>query len=948
MTWLDSTYVTHSVLGPHIWGWASSVTIPLLTALWANASMGLDLPPLDNLYIAPRWAEEVKFGTQTGGLFDEMTPPSRWSLGFLRRVLQYASARGVGRHVKVPQPSIGDDMRDSGDQHEEARLRREPPPPPPPQEVSAKKHRQRRRDQGSSSATKPKAQPGDPTPAAPAPASQDQQHANHAHSGAGVIGAGDEDHARMRAAGGQHSHGDGAAARGAAALRAALAATDDDELEEDGGAVGGRRLLEAGAPEPVTYQRGWVDTPGESTEEVDPYISYTPSFVPRLEDSPEPWIPGRLGAPLQPPPSRFRHKEKLIATLDRAIESCCTSSRSVMMGSSEKITAASLGRLFTHTGVDQLSLSRRGFTLELLKDPSVGIVSQPGATPAALSCISRLPKCLRLRADEIGFSYSLLLQEGDVLSADRAREALAQQTRRDPSAGQLQGDTRSKKRGRSQDAGAAAGGGIPTHLRRYMAAVGPHAFVSAADLPNAMHLGRLLALAADDEAERERKRTRSAAAGRGKAVTPEPEPADEEPEAAEAAADDDDFVAGSNQPAMPAQGGRKLLQTADADAPPAAAKRGKRKGGSGGRSASLKRMAQRVQRFKHRSEYEELPESQHGYFAKSERDAGSIDPTPKLLCARRLVMLGDKYHLNAGSAEGNFMRKFAQFAAADVSRSRRKPIVEQDASNPLPPLRILLTDRASPADNRHSSAQGRYMSNRHEVEAVLAKYELPFTFAPDEDLAKMTFEQQVHLFATHSLLITGHGAGMTTNLFMPPRSVIIEINPFNVYCPAYKRMHDAAGHTILPIYSIMKSHNLDYQHSHGPDPNVTAVRELQQKLSTSCDHRGLMSVLEPDCWTEFVQAGIAVPIHEFEQKLLLALEHLGHSLPHRNSAVHMLHGVPGAACVERPQGVTPPDAMSWRDLNDCDKWSETHPPLPAVTQYADYERRMWRVTATGS
>lgn len=314
-----------------------------------------------------------------------------------------------------------------------------------------------------------------------------------------------------------------------------------------------------------------------------------------------------------------------------------------------------------------------------------------------------------------------------------------------------------------------------------------------------------------------------------------------------------------------------------------------------------------------------------------------------------MVFTSEKYNLLSGSAESNFFRKFAAFSTADMTAAQQVSLEqnEPNAVRDVPPLKILLTDRATPADNRRNPSRGRYMANRHELEAVLAKYELPFTFVPDEDLAKMTFEQQAHLFATHSLLITGHGAGMTTNLFMPPRSVVIEISPFNVFCPAYKRMHDAAGHTLLPIYTPMKHHNLDYLHDHGPEENKTVIAEIQTRMSPKCDPLGLLSAVEAECWVEFVQAGIVVPIFEFEEKLLTALDLLGHPRQHRNSAVHMLHGVPSnMTCARRlTKKVVSPvqDGLSWRELNDCAEWTSAPVDFPIVPRYSDYEERMWRV-----
>jgi hypothetical protein len=136
-----------------------------------------------------------------------------------------------------------------------------------------------------------------------------------------------------------------------------------------------------------------------------------------------------------------------------------------------------------------------------------------------------------------------------------------------------------------------------------------------------------------------------------------------------------------------------------------------------------------------------------------------------------------------GGAEAVLVREFAadRLGGAAVGADYRAP--------PEPLRRVLLLDRdaGSPAQ---SGSYGRGLQNRAELEAIIAKYvpRADVTLLLDSQLYAMGFREQAALFASHAVLVMAHGAGMVNAAFLPPRSAVVELNSFNMWCPIYSRM----------------------------------------------------------------------------------------------------------------------------------------------------------------
>jgi hypothetical protein len=52
----------------------------------------------------------------------------------------------------------------------------------------------------------------------------------------------------------------------------------------------------------------------------------------------------------------------------------------------------------------------------------------------------------------------------------------------------------------------------------------------------------------------------------------------------------------------------------------------------------------------------------------------------------------------------------------------------------------------------------------------------------------MSFAEQARLVGQYGMVVVAHGAGETSLAFLPRRSVVIEIAPYQMWCPIYQRL----------------------------------------------------------------------------------------------------------------------------------------------------------------
>jgi hypothetical protein len=318
---------------------------------------------------------------------------------------------------------------------------------------------------------------------------------------------------------------------------------------------------------------------------------------------------------------------------------------------------------------------------------------------------------------------------------------------------------------------------------------------------------------------------------------------------------------------------------------------------------------------------------------------------PVRVCARRLVLAGNRDALVGGNAETTYVRMLGAQAAGNA-------VMQTQAYN-YPPPRLLVVDRGNETRGSADGGYGRWFTNYAEMEAVLTKYGVEHTLLTDREIYGMTFEEQVRVFGRHGILVVAHGAGESTSAWMPPRSAVIEVreerwggegdktghgrvhdwallthtpslpspplqvHPYGMWCPVFHRMHTSSGNQVFPIYSQLKAPNLDFAYVFGRPKDPIAYQKQAVEIAAKCDGLGHVGASRnPDCWHEYRTAAVTVPIHEFEHTLLLALDAIGvHTWP-KNASIRLLEGEPNGG-PDEPLAHADPDLYKRRRWGVC-------------------------------
>ena len=284
---------------------------------------------------------------------------------------------------------------------------------------------------------------------------------------------------------------------------------------------------------------------------------------------------------------------------------------------------------------------------------------------------------------------------------------------------------------------------------------------------------------------------------------------------------------------------------------------------------------------------------------------------PHRICGKRAVLLGNRDALVGGNAEATFIRNFAHDKGTT-------PILDRGYT--YPPQQILIVDRGDDDKGKHNG-YGRWFANRDEMEIIIQKYNVTYRVLTDREIFNLTFIEQMKIFGQYGLLIMAHGAGESTSAFMPPRSAVIEIYPYGMWCPVFLRMHTASGNHHFSIHSELKGTNLDYAYVNGlrgPRGGEKHL-ELAQKIEKQCEHLGHVgSSLAPDCWHDNRMSNVMVPLAEFEHTLLLALHSIGIQRYPINSPISLLHGAPnGTFYTDSPLSQLDPEYYRSRRWKVC-------------------------------
>ena len=171
-------------------------------------------------------------------------------------------------------------------------------------------------------------------------------------------------------------------------------------------------------------------------------------------------------------------------------------------------------------------------------------------------------------------------------------------------------------------------------------------------------------------------------------------------------------------------------------------------------------------------------------------------------------------------------------------------------------------------DNRDTQ---RGIVNIKQVEALMHHYELNYTIAPAFPYG-MGLRPQVELLADVDVYVVVHGAGETNIMFMPPRSVLIEIFPYGFQKQNFYHLAETCGLFYESVHSRIKSNN---------------SRTLyDEEWWRTCQYEATIDhSFIANCYSAVKNSQTYVPIREFEDKLLSAYNSIGIPLQNRVSSL---------------------------------------------------------------
>ena len=227
----------------------------------------------------------------------------------------------------------------------------------------------------------------------------------------------------------------------------------------------------------------------------------------------------------------------------------------------------------------------------------------------------------------------------------------------------------------------------------------------------------------------------------------------------------------------------------------------------------------------------------------------------KLLCMDYAVTWSHKPKLFSGpDCCYNYRKKVFDNLGLPMAHARGGPLTE---TNKHVNYRVVI-------DNRDTQ---RGIVNIKQVEALLKHYDLNYTIARAFPYGT-GLRPQVELLSDVDVYVVIHGAGETNVMFMPPRSVLIEIFPYGFQKQNFYHLSEVCGLFYESVHSRIK---------------VNSSKILyDEDWWKTCQHEATIDhAYIATCYSAVKNSESYVPIREFEDKLLSAYNSMGVPLQNR-------------------------------------------------------------------
>ena len=158
----------------------------------------------------------------------------------------------------------------------------------------------------------------------------------------------------------------------------------------------------------------------------------------------------------------------------------------------------------------------------------------------------------------------------------------------------------------------------------------------------------------------------------------------------------------------------------------------------------------------------------------------------------------------------------------------------------------------------------RNIINHHQIAELVSYYDLvPVEVKSYKD--QTSLETQIDQIATADVYIIVHGAGITNEIFMTPRSTLIEIMPYGMRVPMYYDIAGTLDINYIGIVSWIK----------GPLNDRCGGELHTSEFFTFCQNKSNLEHSLSDCVAWSQNACAVAPIRDLEQALISAYDFIG-------------------------------------------------------------------------
>ena len=262
------------------------------------------------------------------------------------------------------------------------------------------------------------------------------------------------------------------------------------------------------------------------------------------------------------------------------------------------------------------------------------------------------------------------------------------------------------------------------------------------------------------------------------------------------------------------------------------------------------------------------PEFDNNFSPLPRKNAHRDVTTTNPLCAKHAVIVSQKPHLFSGLRSSTlYQQRLFQMAGREVGVAKGI----RQSNHQVVSSGIVVIDYRGDHENRN-------LFNHDDVVEMVESYGLEVHLLHAFNHMD-SFEHQMDLISQADVYIIVHGAGMTNEIFLSPRSTLIEVSPYGMRVPMYERAAEVLGLNYINIVSWLK----------GPVEHDNCGGKLHStKFFQDCQENSHLENSFSDCNGLAKTACVIGPLYDLEQALINAYDYLGININPRRDGLYSL------------------------------------------------------------